>query len=71
MRGFRLEHLLKRLLDENEFLSEYDFSLSKYHEKYPFIFKHDGHQIQYEPGESRSNMFEGTQTGVVHLDAII
>jgi hypothetical protein len=23
MRGFRLEHLLKRLLDENEFLSEY------------------------------------------------
>jgi hypothetical protein len=24
MRGFRLEHLLKRLLDENEFLSEYD-----------------------------------------------
>jgi hypothetical protein len=34
--------------------------LSKYHEKYPFIFKHDGHhQIQYEPGESRSNMFGG------------
>jgi hypothetical protein len=43
-----------------------DLFLSKYHEKYPFIFKHDGHhQIQYEPGESRSNMFEGTQTGVV------
>jgi len=61
MRGFRLEHLLKRLLDENEFLSEFGIrSLSKYHEKYPFIFKHDGHhQIQYEPGESRSNMFGG------------
>jgi hypothetical protein len=27
MRGFRLEHLLKRLLDENEFLSEYGFVL--------------------------------------------
>ncbi|MDG1729237.1 MAG: glucosidase [Algibacter sp.] len=61
MRGFRLEHLLKRLLDEDEFLSDYGVrSLSKYHEKYPFVFKHNGHhQIQYEPGESRSNMFGG------------
>lgn len=61
MRGFRLEHLLKRLLDEDEFLSEYGIrSLSKYHEKHPFVFQHSGHhQIQYEPGESRSNMFGG------------
>lgn len=61
MRAFRLEHLLKRLLDENEFLSDYGIrSLSKYHEKHPFVFKHHGHhQIQYEPGESRSNMFGG------------
>jgi len=61
MRGFRLEHLLKRLLDEDEFLSDYGIrSLSKYHEKYPFVFQHNGHhQIQYEPGESRSNMFGG------------
>ncbi|MBU3822860.1 glucosidase [Flavobacteriaceae bacterium XHP0103] len=61
MRGFRLEHLLKRLLDENEFLSDYGIrSLSKYHEKHPFVFEHYGrHQIQYEPGESRSNMFGG------------
>jgi glycogen debranching enzyme len=61
MRGFRLEHLLKRLLDEDEFLSDYGIrSLSKYHEKYPFVFKHHGHhQIQYESGESRSNMFGG------------
>lgn len=61
MRGFRLEHLLKRLLDEDEFLSDYGIrSLSKYHEKHPFVFQHHGlHQIQYESGESRSNMFGG------------
>ncbi|WP_159021249.1 glucosidase [Formosa sp. L2A11] len=61
MRGFRLEHVLKRMLDEDEFLSEYGIrSLSKYHEKHPFVFEYHGHhQIQYEPGESRSNMFGG------------
>jgi hypothetical protein len=61
MRGFRLEKLLHRLLDEKEFLSDYGIrSLSKYHEEHPYVFKHNGHhQIQYESGESRSNMFGG------------
>jgi hypothetical protein len=59
MRGFRLEHLLKHLLDENEFLSDYGIrSLSKFHKDHPFVFN-NSHQIQYEPGESRSAMFGG------------
>lgn len=59
MRGFRLENLLKRLLDENEFLSEFGIrSLSKFHKDHPFVFN-GSHQIQYEPGESRSAMFGG------------
>ncbi|SIQ33299.1 MGH1-like glycoside hydrolase domain-containing protein [Maribacter ulvicola] len=61
MRGFRLEKLLFRLLDEKEFLSDYGIrSLSKYHEEHPYVFQHNGHhQISYESGESQSNMFGG------------
>ena len=42
-------------------MSDYGIrSLSKYHEKHPFVFQHHGHhQIQYESGESRSDMFGG------------
>ncbi len=61
MRGFRLEHVMKKLLDENEFLSPYGIrSLSKYHKDNPFIFEHHGnHRISYVPGESDTDMFGG------------
>jgi len=58
----RLGSLLKYMLDENEFLSPYGVrSLSKYHQKNPYIFKHgsDEHRVDYDPGESRAGLFGG------------
>ena len=41
LRGSRLKKILKRMLDETEFLSDYGVrSLSKFHEKNPFVVKH-------------------------------
>jgi hypothetical protein len=62
MIGDRMEHLLKRLLDEAEFLSDYGIrSLSKIHQDNPYSFeyKDSNYNIQYEPGESTSSMFGG------------
>jgi len=62
MIGDRMEHLLKRLLDEAEFLSDYGIrSLSKIHQDnpYSFAYKDSNYNIQYEPGESTSSMFGG------------
>ena len=62
MIGDRMEHLLKRLLDEAEFLSDYGIrSLSKIHHDNPYSFAYQGsnYNIQYEPGESSSSMFGG------------
>ncbi len=58
----RLVDLLKRLLDENEFLSEGGIrALSKYHEENPYSVTVDGHvySIKYDPGDSTSDMFGG------------
>jgi len=62
MVGDRLEHLLKRLLDEAEFLSDYGIrSLSRCYKDNPYKFAYQGHEyvIQYEPGDSTSSMFGG------------
>jgi len=50
------------MLDPKEFLSDYGIrSLSKVHEKHPFIFKHGGktNEVRYTPGESETDMFGG------------
>jgi len=62
MIGDRLEHLLERLLDEAEFLSDYGIrSLSRCHQDKPYVFGYQGNNyvIQYEPGDSSSSMFGG------------
>jgi hypothetical protein len=62
LRGHRLKALLRRMLSEDEFLSEYGVrALSKYHDQHPFIFEHAGqqHTVTYLPAESTSSVFGG------------
>jgi hypothetical protein len=57
-----MERMLKYILDENEFLSPYGIrSLSRIHEKHPFVFQTNGHEhrVSYIPGDSDSAMFGG------------
>ncbi len=58
----RLGHLLKRMLDPKEFLSDYGIrALSKVHEKEPYTFMvgQHGYSVGYVPGESDNGMFGG------------
>ena len=58
----KLLRVLARMLDENEFLSPGGLrSLSRFHKDQPFMLNSDGvaHCIDYEPAESRTNMFGG------------
>ena len=58
----RLRRILKRMLDEKEFLSPYGIrSLSKYHAEHPYRFNVDGreYRVDYLPAESDSGMFGG------------
>ncbi len=58
----RLVRVLKYLLDETEFLSPFGIrSLSKHHEREPYVFEAGGeqHRVDYVPGESNSGLFGG------------
>jgi hypothetical protein len=58
----RLERILDRMLDPDQFLSDYGLrSLSKEHENEPFTFHADGQSfsVQYEPAESTTELFGG------------
>ncbi len=62
LRGHRIKRLLRRMLDETEFLSPYGVrSLSRYHREHPYEFSCAGHRfsVSYLPAESDSNLFGG------------
>ncbi|MFM7629626.1 MAG: MGH1-like glycoside hydrolase domain-containing protein [Algoriphagus sp.] len=62
LRGHRMKSVLQRMLNEEEFLSEFGIrSLSKYHEAHPYTMKINGDtlSIRYTPGEADTQMFGG------------
>lgn len=62
LRGHRMKLLLKRMLDPNEFLSDFGIrSVSKAYCAYPFNYQLDGmdYTVKYIPAESDSGMFGG------------
>jgi hypothetical protein len=62
LRGHRMKMLLRRMLDESEFLSPYGVrALSRAHRESPYQF-HWNEQtvsVDYQPGESNSGLFGG------------
>jgi hypothetical protein len=62
LRGHRMKKLLKRMLDETEFLSDYGIrALSRFHAEHPYTFRVNGTElsVSYQPGESDSGLFGG------------
>ncbi|WP_109479234.1 glucosidase [Paraburkholderia sp. C35] len=62
LRGHRMKALLRRALDENEFLSSYGVrALSRVHLNEPYVFDRDDVHvcIEYQPAESESRVFGG------------
>jgi len=61
-RGHRMKCLLRRMLDPNEFLSDYGVrSLSKFHQDHPYVLDVRGERrvVNYEPAESQTGIFGG------------
>ena len=62
LRGHRMKCLLRRMLDESEFLSDYGVrAISRYHKDHPYVFSCTGSQltVSYQPAESESGLFGG------------
>ena len=62
VRGSRMKRLLRRMLDEAEFLSAHGIrSLSRHHKDEPYVLHIDGSSfsVGYEPAESRTDLFGG------------
>jgi hypothetical protein len=60
LRGHRLKRLLFRMLDSNEFLSDYGVrSLSRVYKDNPYVFRETDIQVKYEPAESETRLFGG------------
>lgn len=58
----KLRRVLRYVLDESEFLSPYGVrALSRFHKDHPYRFFVNGHEyrVDYEPGESTTNLFGG------------
>jgi mannosylglycerate hydrolase MGH1-like protein len=62
LRGHRMKGVLRRMLDETEFLSPYGVrALSRHHEAHPYVFETEGmrYTVTYQPAESNSGLFGG------------
>jgi hypothetical protein len=62
LRGHRMKALLRRMLDPQEFFSDYGVrSVSRYHLEHPYTYWTEGRalSVDYEPSESRSRLFGG------------
>jgi hypothetical protein len=62
LRGHRMKRLLRRMLDESEFLSDYGVrAMSRQHREHPYSLTCHGTMltVTYQPGESDSAMFGG------------
>jgi hypothetical protein len=58
----KLRRVLAKMLDENEFLSDFGIrSLSRFHKDHPFVFHAGGqdYRVSYLPAESDTGMFGG------------
>ncbi len=62
LRGHRMKCLLRRTLDETEFLSDFGIrALSRHHLEHPYEFPANGTtlSVSYQPAESTSGLFGG------------